>query len=94
MPKEAEAARDLAMQAFLRIAADPEMVQSFMASTGTDPVGLRAMAGRPGFALFVLDFIAEQDDRMVEMARMLEIRPESIARARVILDPASRGEFA
>lgn len=87
-------AREIAEEAFGLIAGDPDLASAFLHATGSDAAGLRALAGRPGFALSVLDFVAETDERVLRIAAELSIRPADLLAARAALDPAARGEFA
>lgn len=81
-------ARDIAQAGFSHIAAEPELVSALLAQSGTDVAGLRAMAGQPEFAQFVLDFLLEHDQRVLDFATALGIRPERIAMARAVLGGA------
>ena len=53
-------ARGIADRGFEHIAADAELVMALLAQSGSDVAGLRAMAARPEFPVFVLDFLLEQ----------------------------------
>ena len=61
-------ARDIADAGFSHIAADAELIEALLAQSGSDVAGLRAMAARPEFAVFVLDFLLEQDQRVLDFA--------------------------
>lgn len=78
-------ARDIAEAGFAHIAGDQELVQALLAQSGSDVAGLRAMAQRPEFAVFVLDFLLEQDQRVLDFAGAVAIRPERVQMARGIL---------
>ncbi|WP_199259326.1 DUF3572 domain-containing protein [Paracoccus binzhouensis] len=78
-------ARDIADTGFAHIAADPELVAALLAQSGSDAAGLRAMAARPEFAVFVLDFLLEQDQRVLDFARAAGLRPERVQMARAVL---------
>ncbi len=78
-------ARNIADEGFAFIAGDPEMVGALLAQAGADVAGLRAMAVRPEFAVFVLDFLMEFDQRVLDFAASAQIKPERIQMARVIL---------
>ena len=78
-------ARDIADAGFSHIAADAELIEALLAQSGSDVAGLRAMAARPEFAVFVLDFLLEQDQRVLDFAASAGIRPERVARARAVL---------
>lgn len=82
----ATADRDLALQAFAHVAADPELAAALLASTGAAPADLRAIADRPEFAGFILDFLLETDARVLGFAAAAGITPEAVHRARMRLD--------
>lgn len=81
-------ARDIADRGFAHLAGDPELVEALLAQSGCDPAGLRAMAARPEFAGFVLDFLLEQDQRVLDFAAAAGLRPERVAMARAVLGGA------
>ncbi|WP_312525565.1 DUF3572 domain-containing protein [Paracoccus sp. (in: a-proteobacteria)] len=78
-------ARDIADAGFAFIASDPELVGALLAQTGADVAGLRAMAAKPEFAVFVLDFLMEYDQRVLEFAASANIKPERLQMARMVL---------
>ena len=78
-------ARDIADAGFSHIAADAELIEALLAQSGSDVAGLRAMAARPEFAVFVLDFLLEQDQRVLDFAASAGIRPERVQMARATL---------
>ena len=78
-------ARDIADAGFGHIAADAELVSAFLAQSGSDAAGLRAMAARPEFAVFILDFLLEQDQRVLDFATSSGLRPERVQMARAVL---------
>ena len=78
-------ARAIADQGFVHIAGDSDLVLALLAQSGSDAAGLRAMAARPEFAVFVLDFLLEQDQRVLDFAASAGIRPERVQMARAIL---------
>ncbi|WJS85570.1 DUF3572 domain-containing protein [Paracoccus sp. TOH] len=81
-PREA---RDIADSGFAHIAAEPDLVAALLAQSGSDVAGLRAMAVRPEFALFVLDFLLEQDQRVLDFVQAAGLRPERVQMARAVL---------
>ena len=81
-------ARDIADTGFSHIAADAELIEALLAQSGSDVAGLRAMASRPEFAVFVLDFLLEQDQRVLDFAQAAGLRPERVAMARAVLGGA------
>ena len=78
-------ARDIADAGFAHIAGDPELVTSLLAQSGCDPAGLRAMAQSPEFAVFVLDFLLEMDQRVLDFALDSGIKPQRVQMARAVL---------
>lgn len=78
-------ARRIAENGFGHIAADGDLVMALLAQSGSDAAGLREMAARPEFAVFVLDFLLEQDQRVLDFAQGAGIRPERVQMARAVL---------
>ncbi|MNP81170.1 hypothetical protein D3C76_1794590 [compost metagenome] len=58
---------------------------AFLGQSGTDATGLRAMASRPEFAQFVLDFLLEQDQRVLDFAAASGLQPQRVVMARAVL---------
>lgn len=85
-------ARDLAMLALQHIAADDEQVAALLAATGLRAQDLRQAVAEPGFALSLLDFLLEDDRRVLDFAETARIRPEEVMAARTVLaGPGSYG---
>ncbi|SMO55268.1 DUF3572 domain-containing protein [Paracoccus laeviglucosivorans] len=78
-------ARDIADAGFSHIAGNSDLIEALLAQSGSDVAGLRAMTQRPEFAQFVLDFLLEQDQRVLDFAADAGIRPERVQMARAIL---------
>ncbi|MCV2448618.1 DUF3572 domain-containing protein [Paracoccus sp. DMF] len=78
-------ARDIADRGFAHLAGDPDLVQALLAQSGCDAAGLRAMAAQPEFPVFVLDFLLEQDQRVLDFAQAAGLRPERVQMARAVL---------
>ena len=78
-------ARDIADAGFVHIAGDAELVGALLAQSGSDVAGLRAMAARPEFAVFVLDFLLEHDQRVLDFAQAAHIAPQRVQLARAVL---------
>lgn len=78
-------ARDIADASFSHIAGDADLISALLAQSGTDADGLRAMARRPEFAQFVLDFLLEDDQRVLDFADGAGIAPQRVVMARAIL---------
>lgn len=92
MSKDTQAAQDLAVQALGYMAADAEMIEGFLAATGLRLDDLRRAGQSPEFAGAVLDFLAEDDQRILGFAQSLGIDPVRVQRARTLLaGPGSEG---
>lgn len=78
-------ARGIADAGFAHIAADPDLAGALLAQSGSDVAGLRAMAARPEFAQFVLDFLLEDDGRVLGFAQAAGIQPQRVVMARAVL---------
>ncbi|MBU3029312.1 DUF3572 family protein [Paracoccus marinaquae] len=92
MSFSAAQAQDLAMNAFLHVIRQPELIAGFMAATGLKADDLRQLAARPEAGLQALDFLLEDDARVLEAARAIGCRPQDLLAARVALaGPGSYG---
>lgn len=80
-----QAAHDLALQAFQYLAGDDELVQALLASTGLQPADLRQALSTPEFSLSLLDFLLEDDQRVLGLADALNISPQEVMGARIAL---------
>lgn len=86
------AARDMAMTVFLHITEDQEILQQFLAASGLRPGDLRAAAVRPDFAAAVLDFLLEDDSRVLRAAAAMGLPPQTLMGARTALaGPGAHG---
>lgn len=81
-------ARAIAEAGFTFIAADPELVGALLAQTGADAGALRGVAAQPEFAGFVLDFLLENDRRVLDFAACENIAPGRVVMARAVLGGA------
>lgn len=86
-------AETLALRALAFLAAEPERIAPFLASTGLGPASLRAAAAEPGFLAAVLDHIGSSDSLLLEFAENLRLNPEIVAQARLILAGPPPGEL-
>jgi hypothetical protein len=87
-----EAARDLAMRALVHMSEQPEVIAGFFGASGLQPDDLRGLVGDPQLALHVLDYLLEDDRRVLDTAEALDTRPENLLRARTVLaGPGSHG---
>jgi 2-hydroxychromene-2-carboxylate isomerase len=78
-------AEALAAVALGWIAADPALLGALMATAGLDAADLRRRAADPEFLGFVLDFVLEDDARVLAVAAEAGLRPQSVAAARAAL---------
>lgn len=86
------AAHELALDALLHVAGYPDLTEALLAASGMMPDGLRAAAQDPQFHVAVLDFLLEDDQRVVDFAAARGIRPEEVLAARTALSgPGSFG---
>ncbi len=75
-------ARDLAADALGFIAADPDLVTALLEVSGLQPGDLRKAAATPEFGLFLLDFILQDDRRVLAFAADRAVPPEAVLQAR------------
>lgn len=78
-------AQEIAVQALLWIASDPERTGQFLGYTGADPGDLKARAAEPEFLGFVLDFILLDDTFVVDFCAANSLPPETPMQARACL---------
>ena len=76
-----KAAETLAIQALSFIAADPERLGRFLATTGIGPGDIRAAAREPLFLAGVLDHIAADETLLLGFAADAKSKPGEIIRA-------------
>lgn len=72
--------------AIMHFAANPDLLAELMAASGLQAQDLRAAAYRTEFAVAILDFLCESDQRLLDFARASGLRPERIAYARAALE--------
>ena len=80
-----EAAEALAVTALGYLAAEPEHLGGFLATTGIGPDQIRNAARDPEFLSGVLDYFASDEALLVAFAKDQDIDPNEIERARVAL---------
>ncbi|RJE80125.1 DUF3572 family protein [Paracoccus sp. JM45] len=85
MAISSERAHELATEILLALAERPEELTSFLGSSGLLPADLRQISERPDIAVFMLDFVVENDERVHEFAHALQLRPQDIMAARTAL---------
>lgn len=87
-----QAAENLAFEAVLFLAARPELCTGLLSSAGLEAGQLAGLAKDPEFGLHVLDFILEDDRRVMDFAGDHGIPPEEVLHARTALSgPGSFG---
>lgn len=78
-------ARDIADAGLTHIAADQDLVSAMLEQAGADPSAIRDIAARPEFAVFILDFLMESDERLLTFAQSAGIQPQRVQMARGVL---------
>jgi hypothetical protein len=81
-----EAAEMLAIQALAFMAADPERLELFLATTGIAASEIRTAAREPGFLAGVLEHMLGNESLLIAFADSAGIDPAAVARARSALD--------
>lgn len=81
----AERAAEIAQEALVWLAGQPELIVRFLGATGAGPGDLRARAADPEFLGFVLDFLLGADETVLGFAAEAGLAPEAVARARALL---------
>lgn len=80
------------MTVLLYMAERPDLIGGFLESSGLQPQDLRRAAGNPDIALHVLDYLLEDDRRVLDAAADLNILPGDLMQARTALaGPGSYG---
>lgn len=86
-----ESAGELAISALLYVLQDPDLAGGFMGTTGLRPEDLRQLAGQPELAIHILDYLLEDDARVIDAAEALHVRAADFLAARTAL--AGPGSF-
>lgn len=87
-----ESAHELATSALLYMAGQPDLMAGFLEASGLDPHQLRQVACDCGMALHVLDYLLEDDHRVLDAAAGLSVPPGDLMQARTVLaGPGSYG---
>lgn len=83
-------AQEIATEALIRLARDPELVGRFLAVSGIGPESIRDAAEEPGFLAGVLEFYMGDEALLLAFCENAGLRPTMIAAARFALagDPA------
>ena len=77
-----EAAEALAISALAYLAAEPEALGGFLATTGIGPDQIRTAARDPEFLSGVLDYFLSDEALLIAFAKHEDINPAEIQRAR------------
>ncbi|SDE25300.1 Protein of unknown function [Paracoccus isoporae] len=86
MTNPTETARDIADRLMLHVLGDPELLSSLMGRSGITPDQLRALVNGPDIHGFILDFVAESDDRVMQCADATGISAAEIGHAARLLN--------
>lgn len=85
-------ARDLAMSAAIYIFENAELTAAFLGASGLRAEDLRRTSGGGHLAQHALDFLLEDDSRVLAAAAALEVHPQDLMAARTVLaGPGSHG---
>lgn len=84
-----ERAAEIAQEALIWLASEPDLMGRFLAASGAGPGDLRAGAQDPAFLGFVLDFLLTADDLVMAFARETGMDPDLPGRARGLLPGGS-----
>jgi hypothetical protein len=78
-------AQTIALRALAQVLSDDDQLQAFMAFTGSDGAEMAADAKNPAFLGAVLDFILQEDQRVIDLATACDMTPQEIAPLRMAL---------
>ncbi|WBU59137.1 DUF3572 family protein [Paracoccus albus] len=78
-------ARDLAEKLLLHVLQEPELLSSLMGRSGMTPDQLREIVSNPGVHEFVMDFVTESDDRVMDCADAIGVAASEIGMAARLL---------
>lgn len=82
-------AETIALHGLAYLVSDEGALRGFMAHTGATVHDLRDGAASPQFLAGVLDFLLEQDDRLLAFCEQADLPPDQAQRARAALPGAS-----
>lgn len=87
-----ESAQELATSVLLYLVERPDLMEGFLGQTGLEAGDLRRVATSPDIAQHVLDYLLEDDSRVLEAAAELQVAPGDLMQARTALaGPGSYG---
>ena len=72
----------IGLQALGYLASDDDLLGAFLDQAGTDAAEVRQRANDSVFLGFVLDFLLQDDDRVIGFAQGQNMAPEDVVRAR------------
>ena len=81
------------LQALSWLAVDHDLFGAFLDQAGADAADVRARATDPAFLGFVLDFVMQDDGRVVDFARAQGMAPEGVMAARRALPGGDAPEW-
>jgi hypothetical protein len=81
-PGDTETSQTIALKALGYLAADEELLEPFLASTGLVVADLRAGATDSAFLAGILDYFLQNEALLLAFAGASELAPETIVRAR------------
>lgn len=81
------------LQALSWIATDDDLFGAFLDQAGTDAAAVRARATDPAFLGFVLDFVLQEDARVIGFSGAQGMAPERVAQARRALPGGDTPEW-
>jgi hypothetical protein len=81
-PCDAEMAHTIALKALGYLAADDDLLEPFLASTGLLVADLRAGATDSAFLAGILDYFLQNEALLLAFAGASELAPETIVQAR------------
>lgn len=84
-----DAAETLALSALAHIAADPSLLDRFMAASGLDAAALRHSVGDPGFLAGVLDFLMSDEAALIGFCEASSVAHDAPGHARALLPGAA-----
>ncbi len=78
-------AEALAVQILSFLAGDMERLGPFLSLTGLEPGNLRAAAADPGFLAGVIEYLANNENLLIQFADEAGVDPATVGRAQAIL---------
>lgn len=88
-PANIDEAEALAISALGYLAANPELLERFLAQSGIGPQTLRNAAGEPGFLGAVTGYLMVNEPVLLAFAANDGLHAEAVARAHALLVPAA-----